>query len=254
MVSSREDVRALRDGLDSALEQALGPLRASTGPLGVLFSGGVDSSLLAWELRARPELLLCTLGREGSPDLLAGRAGAERFGLPWQALSVEPARLKVIVSRFEKELEGISAVPRAVLVSLALAIEQAPPDRLVCGQGADELFLGYAHYRNLAGPEAERRSRDDLERLRESDWPRTQRIAEKAGKTIFAPYLSSAFEEAARRVPVDLRPPRDLPKRFFRDWALERGLPAELAERPKKALQYGTGVSSLLRDQRRAER
>jgi asparagine synthase (glutamine-hydrolysing) len=253
MPPSREDVPALRGELDSALEKALDPFRASTGRLGVLFSGGVDSALIAWELRTRPKVLLCTLGREGSPDLGAGRAGAERLGLAWQALPVDPDHLKIVTSRFEKELAGASAVARTVLVSLALAIEQAEPDLLVCGQGADELFLGYAHYRGLDGPEAERRSRDDLGRLRESDWPRTQRIAEKVGKTILAPYLSPAFEEAALRVPIALRLPGDRPKRFFREWAIERGLPAELADRPKKALQYGTGVSTLLRSQGRRD-
>jgi asparagine synthase (glutamine-hydrolysing) len=248
------DVPTLREGLSSAFEEALRPLRASTGRLGVLFSGGVDSSLLAWELRLHPGTLLCTLGREGSPDLLAGRAGAERLGLPWQDLSAGAAEVNAVESRYEGELAGIPAVSRTVLLSLALAIEQAAPTLLVCGQGVDELFLGYAHYRTLAASEAERRSREDLDRLRTTDWPRTQRIAEKAGKAIVAPYLSTAFEEAARQVPVDLRLPRELPKRFFREWACSRGLPSELAYRPKKALQYGTGVATLLRKRDRGER
>jgi asparagine synthase (glutamine-hydrolysing) len=156
--------------------------------------------------------------------------------------------------RFREELAGISPVSRIVLLSLAIAIGQASPPRLVCGQGADELFLGYAHYRNLGGAEAERRSREDLLRLRVTDWPRTQRIAAKSGKEVVAPYLSPEFEESARRVPVDLRLPGDLPKRFFREWAIERGLPPELAGRPKKAVQYGSGVDALVRSMRRVER
>ncbi len=254
MEPPREEIQDLRTKLDSALDGALGPLRTSSGRLGILFSGGVDSALLAWELRTRPEVVLCTLGREGSPDLRAGRTGAVRLGLPWQPLAVDPVQLTAAAARFEKEFAGVSRVTREVLVSLALAIEQAGPDRLVCGQGADELFFGYAHYRDLIGAEVERRSIDDLNRLRESDWPRTQRIAEKAGKEIVAPYLSRAFEEAALRVPVDLRLPGNQPKRFFREWALGRGLPAELSDRPKKALQYGTGVSTLLRKQARSGR
>jgi asparagine synthase (glutamine-hydrolysing) len=239
--------RPLQKALDRALEDALAPLRATNAPLGVLFSGGVDSALIAWELRKQPRVVLCTLGREGSADLTSGRAGAARLGLPWQMLSVSSTGLRDAGSRFEQDLKGVSPVSRAVLLSLAIAIEQAEPQRLVCGQGADELFLGYAHYRNLSGPDAERRSHDDLDRLHDQDWPRTQRIAEKAGKTIVAPYLSTRFEEVARRVPVELRLPGNRPKGFFRDWAQQRGLPIELAERPKKALQYGTGVSGLLR-------
>ncbi len=248
------DVGKLREQLSSAFDEALGPVRAVPGPIGILFSGGVDSALLAWELRQQPQVVLCTLGREGSPDLRAGRAAAERLGLPWQSLHVGMEDVRTAEARFGEELAGIPSVSRTVLLTLAVAIDEASPPRLVCGQGVDELFLGYAHYRLLGEAEAERRSRDDLSRLHETDWPRTQRIAEKAGKEIVAPYLYRTFEENARLIPIDLRLPRDLPKRFFREWAIERGLPPELADRPKKAMQYGSGVDSLVRAMRRAER
>jgi len=254
MGSPWADTSTLRAGLSAALEEALRPLRTATDALGVLFSGGVDSALIAWELRLRPQVVLCTIGREKSPDLLAGRVGAERLGLPWLGVPVGRTEVESAEIRFAEELAGLSPVSRTVLLSLAVAIESASPRELVCGQGADELFLGYAHYRALDGADAERRSREDLDRLHGTDWPRTQRIAEKAGKKIYAPYLSSPFEESARRVPVNLRLPGDLPKRFFREWALERGLPSELAYRPKKALQYGSGVSALIRELRRSGR
>lgn len=244
----------LREQLSSAFDEALGPVRAARGPIGILFSGGVDSALLAWELRHQAQVVLCTLGREGSPDLRAGRAGAERLGLPWQSLHVGIEEVRAAEARFGMELEGLPPVSRTVLLTLAIAIDEASPSRLVCGQGVDELFLGYAHYRLLGEAEAERRSRDDLSRLHETDWPRTQRIADKVGKEIVAPYLHRVFEEKARLIPIDLRLPRDLPKRFFREWAMERGLPPELAGRPKKAVQYGSGVDALVRALRRAER
>jgi len=134
-----------------------------------------------------------------------------------------------------------------VILSLALAIEGAAPALLACGQGVDELFLGYAHYRELPACEAELRSQEDLERLRALDWPRTQAIAEILEKQIVAPYLTPAVERAARRVPTELRMPKDVPKQFFRAWAESRGLPLELSRRPKKALQYGSGVAALVR-------
>ncbi len=133
-------------------------------------------------------------------------------------------------------------------------MERAPPTGLVCGQGADELFLGYAHYRNLSAEDAEQRSLEDMTRLREDDWPRTARLAEVVGKSIVAPYLSPSFEEAVRRVPIDLRLPGAHPKQFLREWAMSRGLPPQLAGRPKKALQYGSGVDALVRSLRRSVR
>jgi asparagine synthase (glutamine-hydrolysing) len=252
MRTPQAEEEALREGLSIAFEEALRPVRTSSGPLGILFSGGVDSSLLAWELRHRPDLLLLTLGREGSHDLVAGRAGAKLLGLPWQPVPVGETELDAALARFKEELEGLPSVSKTVLLALALAIGGSSPSLLVCGQGVDELFLGYSHYRNLDGAEAERRAVEDLKRLRETDWPRTQRIAEKLGKRIVAPYLAPAFEARATRVPIDLRLPREMPKRFFREWAVGRGLPPELALRPKKALQYGAGVEALVRARRRS--
>lgn len=242
------EVSAWRNDLGFALTAALREIPTSEGPFGVLFSGGVDSSLLAWELRRHPGVLLCTLGREGSHDLNAGRSGAERLGLPWEAVPATRAEVEAADHRFSEELTGVPVVSRTVLLALAVAIDRCRPSRLVCGQGVDELFFGYAHYRGLDKASTERRGREDLDRLREVDWPRTLRIAERAGKSILAPYLSPDFVTAALRVPAELRLPHDHPKRFFREWALERGVPPELANRPKKALQYGSGISALVRE------
>ena len=233
--------------LDAAWEEALRPVRSRAGPVGILFSAGVDSSLLAWELRRRSHLSLWTMGREGSPDLTAGRRGAELLGLPWTGILVGPDQVRSALHRFSTELQGLPNVTTGVLLSLALAIDGASPPLLVCGQGVDEMFLGYAHYRHLSGPEAELRSRNDLETLRARDWPRTQAIANRTGKEIAAPYMAPSFERAARAVPVELRLPGEAPKRFFREWAGHRGLPMELSRRPKKALQYGSGVAALVR-------
>lgn len=250
----RSGERRLREELSAALETALQPVRSEVGPLGILFSGGVDSSLLAWELRGLPDVTLFTVGTDRSTDLRAGGDGALRLQLPWRGLRVGPEDVHRAEERFGSELTGLPTVSRTVLLALALAIEASASARLVCGQGVDEIFLGYAHYRGLAAAEAEERSRADLERLHATDWPRTQRIADRCGKRIRAPYLAPEFEAVAQRIPVELRLPGNDPKRFFRQWAVERGLPREIADRRKKAMQYGSGVDALLKTTRRSAR
>ncbi|HYA54864.1 MAG TPA: asparagine synthase-related protein [Thermoplasmata archaeon] len=240
--------------LDLALELALQPLRLGNTELGILYSGGVDSSLLAWELRHRPHLTLLTLGSEASTDLRAGRLGAEALGLPWKGLPLDERVVSIFEGRFSSGLAGASPVSKAVLLALGVAIDECPVRSLVCGQGADELFFGYAHYRGLTTTEAAQRSNDDLRRLLEHDWPWTQRVAERLGKTIVAPYLAREFQEAAQRVPLEARLPDEAPKAYFREWARSRGLPESLAARPKKALQYGSGMERLLRRRSRAGR
>lgn len=254
MESPEGEVRRLSGELDAALEEGLREVVGGPGSLGVLFSGGVDSSLLAWELRHHPHVVLGTVGRAESADLLAGQRGAERLGLPWHSVVIDEDDVREASTRFAEELGDLPWVVRTVLLALALAIERTPADRLVCGQGVDELFLGYAHYSGLSPADAEVRVREDLDRLLRVDLPRTRRIARRAGKEIFAPFLTTRFVESALRVPIALRLPTRMPKRFFRDWAVGRGLPRELAEQRKRAIQYGSGVAALARAAERRTR
>ena len=239
-----------REELGVAFERALLPLRTDDAPLGLLFSGGIDSTLLAWELRRRPALTLYTIGTEGSADLRAAEVAASRLDMAWIPLLIASEDVASSEERHRATLTDLGPVARTVLLSIATAIDRAPVRRLVCGQGADELFLGYAHYRGLAPADAERRSLADLDRLRTIDWPKTQLLADRAQKVLSAPYLESGFVRASLSIPIDERLPHDEPKRMLRRWAVERGVPPELASRPKKALQYGSGVDAIVRSRR----
>ena len=233
--------------LDAALDRALEPWRGSPRELALLFSGGVDSSLLAWELRALPGLRLVTVGMRASPDLAAAETAARVLEVGWSGTVVSEEDVRATGQRIAAETGGIGRVRRGVLTSLALALERAGRAEVLCGQGADELFLGYAHFRGLGPAEAEARADEDWQRLTEEDWPRSRRIAALSGQTIAAPYLHPVFVAAARSVPIERRMPGPDAKAYFRAWARHRGLPEELARRPKRAMQYGTGVDRALR-------
>ncbi len=233
--------------LDSAIERALEPWKHGSRPLGLLFSGGVDSSLLAWELRGASDLRLLTVGVPGSRDLTSGHSAAELLGLPWTGIEVVRAALGEIVHEIEPELADLSAVDRSVQASLAAALARAPPRTLLCGQGIDELFGGYAHFRGLSSSAAARRSDEDLEKLLRRDWPRTLRVAEHFQRALEAPYLSTEFLSAVRQLPSTQRFDPSVPKAFFRGWAVHRGLCETLALRPKRAMQYGSGIDRALR-------
>jgi asparagine synthase (glutamine-hydrolysing) len=237
----------LIDRLDSAFVRAMTPWRAAAEPLVVLFSGGVDSSLIAWELRGHQPTSLATVGTEESSDLVAAEAGARLLGLPWTPAIVSDAEVRAVAEKVEPELAGLTPVRRSVLLSFATAVRYAPPGTLLCGQGADELFLGYAHYRGLAASEADRRSTEDLDQVVADDWPRSVHAARRLGRTVQAPYLDPEFVAAARSVPIEARLPAPETKRYFREWARHRGLPEPLVTRPKRALQYGSGIDRILR-------
>lgn len=232
----------LARALDEVLEPWKDPGRRCT----LLFSGGVDSGLLAWELRGQPGLFALTVGRTGSADLVAAKAAAEEIGLRWAGVTIADVDLARLERQLAEELAGASPAHRAIFLAFAAAVENAPDTKVLCGQGADELFLGYAHFRDLPPAEAARRARDDLRRLNDADWPRSVRLARALGRDVVAPYLDPRFVRAALKVPLEARLPRGEPKGWFRRWARARGLPESVAGRPKRALQYGTRIHQWL--------
>ncbi|MGD0249909.1 MAG: asparagine synthase C-terminal domain-containing protein [Thermoplasmata archaeon] len=236
----------LVERLDSTFDRALAPWRSSPEPLTILFSGGVDSSLIAWELRGHPHLVLSTVGTSGSRDLVAAEEGARLLNLCWRPSVVTAEDVRELARKVDSELDGLSPVRRSVLVAFAAAVARAPEGSLLCGQGADELFLGYGHYRGLGPGEAERRSTEDLDQAVSEDWPRSVHIARKFGRDVHAPYLNPGFVAAARSIPIEQRLPSPEPKAYFREWARHRQLPELLAGRPKRALQYGSGVDRIV--------
>jgi asparagine synthase (glutamine-hydrolysing) len=244
------EFEAWADRLDSAFGHALAPWRNAPGPVTLLFSGGVDSSLIAWELRGSPALSLSTIGVAGSADLGAAEDSARWLGLPWSPTRVTARDVRSVTETVAAEVAGVRGVQRSVLLAVATAVAHASPGAILCGQGADELFLGYAHFRNLDTAETERRAEEDLERLLRDDWPRSLRVAHRLGRELAAPYLDPGFLAAARSIPIALRRPSPEPKAFFRSWAQRRGLPEPVARRPKRALQFGSGIDRIVRRER----
>jgi asparagine synthase (glutamine-hydrolysing) len=233
--------------LDAAWEVAIARWRRRTEPFTLLFSGGVDSSLLAWELRDAPGIGLFTIGTTGSDDLIQGRRASDLLGLRWSGVEIGAPEIAQIGHRLGPELRAAGRSDRSVLISLALAMAKASARSVVCGQGIDELFGGYAHFNGLSSEAALRRSDADLEKLRCTDWPATERIARSFQKLVSAPYLDPEFLKAVGAIPPEERlrsPPR---KAFFREWARARGLPEPLAVRPKRAFQFGSGIDRATR-------
>jgi asparagine synthase (glutamine-hydrolysing) len=211
----------------------------------VLFSGGVDSALVAVAASTRTKVELLTVGRAGSPDVLAAESAAQLLQLPWSARVVEDAEISAATERY-----GLRNAPeprRSVLVSFALAFGADAPNPWLVGQGADELFGGYAHFRDLSEAQFRERQAEDWRRLVELDWPATQALARSQGRVVGAPFLDEPFAAIARRMGTSVSSDTVLTKPALRAWAERRGVPRSIAERPKRAIQYGTGIAAAVR-------
>ncbi len=169
---------ALLEALRAAIESAV---RDEDGPVTVLFSGGLDSALVAWLVPVPQRVRLVAIGVEGAADLAAAREGARqmRRNVETRVLSV-PGILEGY-RRWQGELDPLREPARSVTLAFALATEAAPAGLVLCGQGADELFYGYAHFRGLSEDDARRRAVEDLADLETAAWPRAVQDREGHG-------------------------------------------------------------------------
>jgi asparagine synthase (glutamine-hydrolysing) len=243
------DIASLRDEMVAAVERNTRGESAAS----VLFSGGIDSSIVASLAIQRMRVELVVIGFPDSPDVRGAEDGAARLGVPLTRRLLEASDLHEAVVRYGPQLEGLPWVERSVLLATALGIEATKFPLVLCGQGADELFLGYAHYRGLLGTDLQHRQRLDLGRLSDAIWPRSRALAAMQGKRLESPYLDPLLVARVLRTPMQWRQPTDLSKELLRAVGQLERLPPAITRRPKRALQYGSRVDRELRRNHRAQ-
>jgi asparagine synthase (glutamine-hydrolysing) len=146
------DEEALVDELEVLLADAVRRQLVADVPVGVLLSGGVDSSLVtAMAARASSRVKTFTVGFDGygSYDetayarLVANYFGTEHIEL--QAGSTGPDILNVLARQFDEPLNDSSMIP-TFLVS---QVVRQHCKVALGGDGGDEMFGGYEQHRRL---------------------------------------------------------------------------------------------------------
>ncbi|WP_135852437.1 asparagine synthase C-terminal domain-containing protein [Halorussus salinus] len=244
----REAVRTL----GSALRESLASVgTASTAPddLAVAFSGGVDSAVVASAVDAP----LYVVGFPESHDVEAARRAARLMSREEDLRVVElsPADVERAVPEVARATGRTNAMDVQIALPLSLAAEEAARDgfdRLAVGQGADELFGGYAKVaRAPEDPRVEAETVRGAAREVIGTLPdqleRDVLALRAAGVEPVAPLLDDRVVRAALALPgeslVDSRGER---KKAFR-LAAREFVPDGVAFREKKAVQYGSLVA-----------
>jgi asparagine synthase (glutamine-hydrolysing) len=146
------DDAALLDELETLLEDAVRVQLVADVPVGVLLSGGVDSSLVtAMAVRASSQVQTFTIGFPGHGKLDEtehARLIARHFGTHHTELMAEDATadlLPRLASQFDEPMVDSSMIPTFLVSQL---VRQHCTVALG-GDGGDELFGGYGHYSRL---------------------------------------------------------------------------------------------------------
>ena len=244
------------DVLKRTLLDSVERLRMDT-PCAVLFSGGVDSSLIAALVAKRCEnTLLVTTRVTGAHDDTATTKAASLLDLPLHTVELNSQIVWEILPEVIYSVETSRQMDIEIAIPFYLAAKRAGEEgctTVVSGQGPDELFAGYAKHvktYNERGPDAlVEQLWDEISVTHEANIERDERAIAAHGVESFFPYLDQVFVQTALSVPVEWKMnPDGAPQRkvIFRELAQLMGLPTEIALTPKSATQYSSGSSKAI--------
>ncbi|MFB6250151.1 MAG: asparagine synthase C-terminal domain-containing protein [Halobellus sp.] len=217
------------------------------GDVAVAFSGGVDSGVVAAGV---PDAPCYVAGFEGCHDIAAARDAATTMDRDLRVVELSHADLREAVPRLADALGRTNPMDLSIAVPLLLVAERVAADgydRLALGQGADELFGGYAKVQKA--PDDPRVEADSVRGARRE---LLGTIPEQAERDVLAirlggvepvtPLLHDDVVAAALPLPESLLVDSEARKVALREAA--RGfVPDTVRTADKKAVQYGTYVS-----------
>ena len=240
--------------LGRAIEESV--RKASMGKeVAVAFSGGMDSGLVAALAKKYARSVTCyTCGTDDSFDVQAGRELAEKLELPWVHCRIGEDTIENDI----RELIQATKVSDPFTISYELQLftvcRKAHEPVVLSGQGSDEYFGGCASSVNEDDSKYHAVMDWGIERLMKVSVPCERSIASGFRKKLFYPYLDGEVIRQVRLIDPDEIRPRSLEnrKRVLKTVAEDLGLPL-LAHRTKKASQYGSNTTELIRSMARKE-
>jgi len=236
-------------------EKLLNLLRASIQRLippderfGVLFSGGLDSTLIAYLCKELDADFVCYTvaveepGMKDAEDLDYAKQIAADLGLKLKLIKMRADLLEKPLHEVVSWIDDTDVVKVSVALPLYVACESARADgikTLLYGLGTEELFAGYRRHKHVKQNELNTECLSGIQWLYESDLYRDEQVARAHGISLRAPFLATELVDYALKIPAAYKLAGDVNRVILREIARDLGLVA-VASRKKRAVQYGS--------------
>jgi len=225
--------------------------------LALAFSGGLDSGVLAKILlEMGKEVRLICVGIEGSVEVGQAEDAASELCLPITVRVFPKDSVEDVIAKVIWHVEDFEPLKVDLGIPFYWVSKEARDlgmDVLMTGQGSDELFGGYFRhlkvFQDQGGKALDEMLLEDVKRSYETDHELISNICSDFQLGHLAPYADMDLIAYALGIPHELKMNYEgqvLRKAILRVVAKDLGLTESVYMRPKKAMQYGTGVDKVL--------
>ncbi len=221
---------------------------------GVLFSGGLDSSLIALISKDLGKDFKCyCIGLEGSSDIEFAKKVSSSLSLQtkYKILTIDD------VEKYLKKCISILNTNDVVKLEISIVIyaglEFASKDKInnvFVGAGSEEIFAGYDRHIKFLKEGSYKKVHEEcwngLKSCYSRDILRDYAISKYLNVTLLLPFLDKDLIKIVMSIHPMLKIDSNNKKIILRDLAYDIGLSKDVAYRKRTAAQYGSKVSNAL--------
>ena len=228
--------------------------------IGVAFSGGVDSTLLAKLVKDLGyDIHLLTIGFQDSHDINFAKEVNQLLNFPHSISEIDPEKFKEVSQKINQTIKSDNLSWNENSIAFHYVAELAQKNELktvATANGIDELFCGYNSYR-----EAIEKGEDEVTKMMDEKLKNEgemmvaiNKVTAEFGVMMVQPFLSPSFVDYSNKIPISekIHGSDDMQRKHpIRDLAMDYGVPEVAAQKQKKALQYGSQIhKSLLKSRK----
>lgn len=243
--------------------------------IGVVFSAGLDSTIIAFLASKFAEVNAYTVGEKNSEDIKYANEIKKinpNVNLNFIIKEIKTEDVKEILPKILNLINEPKPLQISCAIPVYIAANEAKKDGInlmLSGQGGDELFLGYYRYLQYINDKEKIFDvmRRDIECAYADNLNRDITMCKLNGVELAFPYMNKKLVEFAMKIPVELKIKELFAdeayeefscvdnlngKKFIRKYILRKiakeiGIPKFIINRKKKALQYGSKSMKILK-------